>query len=189
MSITKNAGSNFGVFLRKFLQSPRRIGSAIPSSDFLARAMIQPIDWSRVRSIVELGAGTGVFTRYIQQLKQPDCAGIIFEQDVEMRERLRRLYPGLIYRSNAENLYSDITELGFTQVDCILSGLPFANFSKKTRDCVLEGIARSLKPGGQFVAFQYSLQMRRHLEEQFSSVDLKVVPLNLPPAFVYSCVN
>jgi len=43
--------------------------------------MIKPIDWENTRSIVELGAGTGVFTRYVHELKHPHCKAVIFERD------------------------------------------------------------------------------------------------------------
>ena len=63
------------IFLYKFIKSPKSIGSITPSSTFLAQAMIKPINWNDARAIVELGAGTGIFTRYIQQLKHPYCKG------------------------------------------------------------------------------------------------------------------
>jgi phospholipid N-methyltransferase len=174
-------------FLYKFVQSPKRIGSITPSSNFLARAMIRPIDWNNTRSVVELGAGTGTFTRYILQLKHPQCQGIIFEQDQEMTKYLRKLYPGLHYRSQAEDLYPVLQQLGLSEVDYILSGLPFMNFPQAVRERILNGVALSLKPGGLFIQFQYSLQMKNQLLKRFSRVDLKFIPFNVPPAFVYYC--
>jgi phospholipid N-methyltransferase len=174
-------------FLYKFIQSPKRIGSITPSSDFLAQAMIYPIDWNNTRSIVELGAGTGIFTRYIQQLKHPKCQGIVFEQDKEMAMYLQNLYPGLHYHSRAEELYPVLQQHGLSKVDCILSGLPFMNFPQAIRERILNGVAHSLKPGGLFIQFQYSLQMKHQLSKRFTKVDVRFVPLNVPPAFVYYC--
>jgi len=116
--------------------------------------MIKPIDWENTRSIV--GAGTGVFTRYVHELKHPHCKAVIFERDREMTRRLRWLYRGLHYRSRAEDLYPAIRQLGLSEVDCILSGLPFAVLPRSVRVQVLEGVVRSLKPGGLFIQFQYS---------------------------------
>lgn len=176
-------------FLKKFLRSPKKIGSITPSSPFLAQAMFKTVDWQSVQTIVELGAGTGVFTRQIHARKLNRCEAIIFECDDDMRRRLQRLYPDFHYYENAKNICADIRALGLTQVDCIISGLPFANFSQSLRNCILEGVVNSLKPGGQFIAFQYSLQMKKQLNERFKNVELSVVPLNLPPAFVYYCSN
>lgn len=179
--------SDKALFLDRFVKAPRCVGSVTPSSPFLARAMIKPIVWSQVRSIVELGAGTGVFTQYIHRLKHSDCRGIIFEQDHVMRQRLMHLYQGLNYRSQAEDIYPAIRELGLSEVDCVLSGLPFANFPQDYCNQILEGVALSLKPGGLFIQFQYSLQMKNQLLKRFSKIEFGFVPLNIPPAFVYYC--
>ena len=175
------------IFLYKFINSPKSIGSITPSSTFLAKAMIKPIDWENARSIVELGAGTGVITRYIQQLKHPHCKGIIFEKDEEMAKRLMKCYQGLYYRFRAEDLYLVLQQIGLCEVDCILSGLPLANFPQSLRDRILDEVLLSLKPGGLFIQFQYSLQMKNQLQKRFTKIDLRFVPLNIPPAFVYYC--
>lgn len=175
------------LFLDRFVKAPRCIGSITPSSPFLAQAMIKPIDWPNIRSIVELGAGTGVFTQYIHQLKHSDCKGIIFEQDHVMRQRLTHLYQGLDYRSQAEDINSVIHELGLSEVDCILSGLPFSNFTQGLCDQIIDGVTLSLKQGGLFIQFQYSLQMKNQLLKRFSKIDFGFVPLNIPPAFIYYC--
>ncbi|MBP1931206.1 class I SAM-dependent methyltransferase [Ammoniphilus resinae] len=176
-------------FFYKFLKSPKRVGSVTPSSIFLANAMLKNVDWENTQSIVELGAGTGAFTRLIQQNKKSSTNGIIYEQDTEMRLRLERLFPEMSFHSSAENLFEDIRDLGLEQVDCILSGLPFANFSQTLRDRIIDAVVQSLRPGGTFIAFQYSRQMLPQLEKHFSDIDVSFVPLNIPPAFVYLCTK
>lgn len=175
------------MFLNKFLQSPQRVGSIRPSSRFLAQAMMKPIDWENTNTIVELGAGTGAFTRLIQDKKKKDCQVIIFEQDQEMREQLQTNYPFFHYCAEAKDIYSTIGKLGFKEIDCVISGLPFANFPDELREEIMEGVIHSLKPGGLFIAFQYSLQMRKSLALLFKKTNVSFVPINLPPAFVYYC--
>jgi phospholipid N-methyltransferase len=51
---------------------------------------------------------------------------------------------------------------------------------------LLSEIQQALKPGGWFVAYQYSLQMKELLELRFQTVKT-LVPLNLPPGFIYVC--
>jgi phospholipid N-methyltransferase len=174
-------------FLNKFLQSPQTVGSITPSSRFLAKSMMKYVDWENARSIVELGAGTGIFTRYINELKHPDSQVVVFERDQEMRKKLEAMYPTLDYHSNAKDIHSVIKLMGLQEVDCVLSGLPFANFPEEVRDDIMEGILRSLKPGGLFIAFQYSLQMKKRLDYYFNDTDITFVLLNFPPAFVYCC--
>jgi len=174
-------------FFRKFLKSPGKVGSFIPSSSFLVDKMLEYIEWNRICSIIELGAGTGVLTRKLAKLKQSHWKVLVFELDNEMRQRLEQLIPEFNYYVNAKEIYHIVQLQGLEKVDCIISGLPFANFSEELREDILDGVVRSLKPEGQFVAFQYSLHMKEQLHRYFATVKISFVPLNLPPAFIYHC--
>lgn len=178
---------NRALFLYKFLRSPRTVGSITPSSRYLAEEMFKHVDWENTRSLVELGAGTGIFTHFIQELKHPECKALIFEREPTMRHQLEAAFPHLYYYSNAQDIYQALQEMDLPQVDVIVSGLPFSNFDQELRDRIIGGVLRSLKPGGLFITFQYSLQMKRQLTKHFADVDISFVPLNVPPAFVYCC--
>lgn len=175
------------VFLYKFLQSPKSVGSVTPSSRFLTEKMMQPIDWQNLRAVAELGAGTGVFTRAIRERMHPDAKALIFEQDEAMRRQLGQREPMLTFEKDAQDLSAAMGRHGLPHLDAVVSGLPFANFDPVLRDRILDEVSRSLRPGGVFVTFQYSLQMRAHLEKKFAKVQIGFVPLNFPPAFVYVC--
>ena len=54
-------------FLAAWVQKPRQTASVVPSSRYLARLMVAQIDPAGGR-VLELGGGTGVFTRAIQEL-------------------------------------------------------------------------------------------------------------------------
>lgn len=177
------------LFFHKFLKSPGTIGSITPSSKYLTYEMISKIPWGRVDTIVELGAGTGVFTEYIRKMKKAECKALIFELDEEMREALKQSYPELTFRDDARKLEAYVREQSLPQVDCVLSGLPFAVFPREDQRAITNGVKEVLKEGGQFIAFQYSLQMKGLLEETFSKVEISFTPFNIPPAFVYKCVK
>lgn len=51
----------------------------------------------------------------------------------------------------------------------------------------MDQILSSLKEDGLFIAFQYSKQMKKQLEQHFVIERICFVPRNLPPAFVYVC--
>ena len=175
------------LFFRRFLASPGTVGSLTPSSAFLARAMFAQVDWENLGAIAELGAGTGVFTREIANNKKMCCKAAIFELDDIMRGRLERKYHDLAFYANACDLEQAAQDLGIERFDCIVSGLPFAVFPQKVRDCILDAVESTLKDGGLFVTFQYSLQMREQLRRRFGDVRLRFVPFNMPPAVVYNC--
>ncbi|WP_227874202.1 class I SAM-dependent methyltransferase [Tumebacillus algifaecis] len=175
------------VFLSKFLTSPKQVGSVLPSSRYLTNKMLEPIDWDQVRAVAELGAGTGVFTRAINRRMHRKAQAVIFEADPMMRNRLKEQSPNLNYWGDATELNHALQQFGMGKLDVVFSGLPFANFEQDMRDKLLSEVVESLKPGGKFIAFQYSLQMKKQLQERFRSVKIGFVPMNVPPAFVYIC--
>jgi len=175
------------LFFRKFARRPKQIGSAIPSSRFLAESMSAPVPWQSVRAIAELGAGTGAVTREITRRAIPGTQIYLFEKDSKMRKRLLLKYPGCKVAANAVNMAAILEQQGESELDCIVSCLPFYNFPETMRDAIMEQVWKSLKPGGLFIAFQYSLQMKKRLSHMFKLERIKFVPLNFPPAFVYVC--
>lgn len=174
-------------FLEKFFRSPRTVGSVIPSSHFLVNAMMRSIQWDQVRSIAELGAGTGVFTRAIAQRSRPETRVLVFEHDSDMRARLQAKFPRFHHRDDALQLTTAAQSTGVTSLDCVVSGLPLALFASDMRALLMDQVVSILNPGGLFIQFQYSLQMLSELRRRFGRVHVGVVPLNLPPAFVYVC--
>lgn len=174
-------------FLYKFFLEPGKIGSITPSSSFLTSAMLADLPWDRMETIVELGAGTGVFTHFIAEHKKESGQVLVIERDFVMCKLLRIAHPTFHYGAKAERLDWLLHWHNLPPADCIISGLPFAAFSKPLRHEIVAAVYRSLKPGGIFVAFQYSLQMRKTLHNYFHKVSIDFVPLNMPPAFVYYC--
>jgi phospholipid N-methyltransferase len=175
------------LFLHKFLLRPKQVGSVTPSSPHLARAMVNAIPWERMGSVAELGAGTGPITSCIQDKLAPGAKFIMFEKEPHLRSELEKRFPEFVCFPDVLQLQDSIRQEGIYQVDCILSGLPFANFPQSVRSDILHQLDISLKPGGMFVAFQYSLQMKKQFASMFDLQAIRYVPLNLPPAFVYVC--
>jgi phospholipid N-methyltransferase len=173
-------------FFGSFLRSPRNVGSVIPSSAWLASAMVGPIDFATVRTIVELGAGSGVFTERVLGATAPEARVLVFERDDLMRQRLSDKHPELELLPDAFELRKTVEEGG---VDAVICSLPFANFARARRAQLTEDIRTVLRPGGKLIAVQYSLQMRKSLRSLFDDVSISFVPLNVPPAFVYTCTK
>lgn len=175
------------LFFYKFLRSPGQIGSVTPSSKFLARAMVSSVSWDEVNSVAELGAGTGAITKYIQAAANADTRVLLFEKDPALYRELRFQYAQYGCYRDACRLQYIMGQEKLEQLDCVISGLPFFNFSQTVRDHLLDEIIASLKDGGLFIAFQYSRQMKKQLAGRFDIEEIKFVSLNVPPAFVYVC--
>lgn len=175
------------LFLQSFIRKPMEIGSVWPSSRFLARKMVQQVAWEEVGAIAELGSGTGAITREIQSHVSKKATVLLFEKDGEMNGNLQNEFPDYLCYQNAVELLKIMDHHCIKQLDCVISGLPFFNFSKELRERLLNQVIDSLKPGGYFIAFQYSLQMKNLLSRTFHIEKIHYVPLNFPPAFVYVC--
>ncbi len=175
------------LFFRKFLQSPGTVGSVVPSSRFLVRQMLSPVDWKRSAFVAELGAGTGILTRDIVRRRAPRSRVLVFELDDTMRENLKREFRDCGIHRDASQLKEVMDRERIPAFDCIISSLPFAVFPQELRQTLLENIQACLAPSGVFVAYQYSLQMRSQFAQIFDDISLRFVPLNVPPAVVYRC--
>nr|WP_145402101.1 methyltransferase domain-containing protein [Paenibacillus xylanexedens] len=178
---------NYFLLLLGFLKNPKRVGSVIPSSKWLAQKVVHSVAWNEVSSIAELGSGTGAITRLIQHRTADPTKVFLFERDPGMRKRLKSTYPHFQVSSNASYLYKKTTQEALQSVDCIICGLPFFNFSNEMRQRILDQIQLALKPGGTLIVYQFSLQMKRTLNHHFIVEDVAFVPSNFPPAFVYVC--
>ncbi|PQP81429.1 phospholipid methyltransferase [Paenibacillus sp. PCH8] len=175
------------LFLKSFLRSPKYVGSIIPSSRFLANNMVNQVNWLEVKAVAELGSGTGPITRYIHKQVQGSTKVLLFEMDETMRTNLRTTYPNFSCYPDGAHLVECMKQEKIQQLDCIFSGLPFFNFEPALRDTLVDQVYKALKPGGLFIAFQYSLQMKKILSERFIIEKIQLVPFNIPPAFVYVC--
>jgi len=170
------------LFLNRFFNNPRRVGSITPSSRFLAKAMVSSIDWQNVQHAAELGPGTGIFTAEIDKHLRSEATFIIAEKDKHFREMIEKRFEQHQVIEDAKDLSSYNSNL-----DCIISGLPFKSLPEKETKAIMKSIIDSLNSTGLFVTFQYSLHMKKEFEKHFQSVNIHFVPLNMPPAFVYVC--
>ena len=68
-------------FFRSFLANPRAVGAILPTSRRTVRDMLDMADFERARTVVELGAGTGVYTGEVIARLRPDARFLAFEVD------------------------------------------------------------------------------------------------------------
>ncbi len=56
------------LFLKKYLKNPQTVGSVIPSSEFLGKAIYKSVKELGQATVIEIGAGTGALTQHISSL-------------------------------------------------------------------------------------------------------------------------
>ncbi len=177
-------------FIKNFWKEKKMVGAMSPSSSFLAKKMLQDIDFSTAKVIVELGPGTGVFTKKIIEKMTPDTQLFVFELNEAFIHSLQRKIQDprvhLIHDS-AENIGQYLAEKGIKEADAVISSLPLTNFPKEVKENILDESKRIMKKEGYYVQFQYSLNAKKLIKERFSKVEIRFTPINFPPAFVYSC--
>jgi phosphatidylethanolamine/phosphatidyl-N-methylethanolamine N-methyltransferase len=177
-------------FLKQFWQEKKMVGSMVPSSKYLAKKMLSPINFNDAKVIIELGPGTGVFTQKIIENMRTDATLLVFELNDQFFEILKNNFsdPRVHFiHDSAEKIEEYMQLHHLEQADVVVSSLPLANFPKKLRDAILNASNKALKPVGQYIQFQYSLQSKKQLKKTFKEVQIGFTPLNFPPAFVYSC--
>jgi len=193
------SSNNSARFLREFLAQPMATGAIVPSSDALGKAIVGNLNLSNAKAVVEYGPGTGAFTTYVLQALDHDARFIAIEINPRLAEMFRKQHPDVqIFQDSVANARDICDTAGIAQVDCIVSGLPWASFQESMQVEFLDEMMRVLKPGGQFVTFAYvhglilppGRRFSRILPRYFSSISKSpVVWRNFPPAFVYSCTR
>jgi phosphatidylethanolamine/phosphatidyl-N-methylethanolamine N-methyltransferase len=188
---------SIGKFFAEFVLHPTKTGAVAPSSQYLARVMVQWIDLPGAKTVLEYGPGTGVFTEHILGRMRPDAQFAAIELNSRLAELFRRRHPQLtLVEDSVANVEEICRRLGLESVDCIVCGLPWASFPESLQTRILDQMMTVMGPGGQFVTFAYLQGLllppgRRFaalLPRYFSHVSKsRTVWLNLPPAFVYQC--
>jgi phosphatidylethanolamine/phosphatidyl-N-methylethanolamine N-methyltransferase len=183
--------SKKGSFLKTFLRD-RQVGAMSPSSRFLASKMVENIDFSTAKVLVELGPGTGVFTHVLLEKMLPDAHLLVFElNDAFYHELVKNIQDPRVQliHDSAEKIQEYLKQSGLAEADVIISSLPLAMFSSELRRNILNASKDALKKDGKYIQFQYSLQSKKKLEKTFEEVSIRFTPLNFPPAFVYTCTK
>lgn len=177
--------------LQAFIDDWRSVGSVAPTSRFVAKDMLDPIDFSKVKVAVELGAGVGNITRSMLRRMRPDARLVSVEINPRFIKHLRKTLhdPRLVLvEGSAEDLPRLLRQQGFDQADCIVCAIPFASLPKELRERICEASAACLAPGGKMTAVQYSnLVLPKLLRRHFGPFEVRVCWLNLPPAWIYEC--
>ncbi|MBI5654916.1 methyltransferase domain-containing protein [Candidatus Uhrbacteria bacterium] len=169
-------------WLKKLVKNPAVIGSVAPSGPSLAKLMTRDIP-THAR-VLELGPGEGAITQQIlKKLSSPSQLELI-EFDRDLGQICRTKFPGVaVHHGDVEDFLRDNDK----RYDFIVSGIPFAAMDKAKRQRVFNLIRDHLADDGSYVMFQYSVTTLGELKKIFRDVDTGFTPLNVPPAFVFTC--
>lgn len=175
-------------FFLAWMSAPLRVASVTPSSEALAELITSEISGS-TGPVLELGPGTGVFTRALirRQVAQGDLTLVELGQD--FAALLRHRFP------DARVLEIDAAAVGQAPLfddaaaGAAISGLPLLSMPPSKVTAILAGSFRWLRPGGAFYQFTYgprcpiapAVLERLNLKAERVGRTLR----NVPPAVVY----
>ncbi|WP_196501885.1 class I SAM-dependent methyltransferase [Aestuariivirga litoralis] len=177
------------VFLRQFVESPRAVGSFVPSGEHLAAAMVKGLAPCS-GLVVELGPGTGVFTRRLLAMGIEPAHLMLVEFNPVFARRLRKEFLGVdVAEGDAADLDMMLAERGLDKAALILSSLPFRNLPAESASRIVMAMGRALAPGGTVVQFTYRLlppiAPDDALRAGLAGRRQELVLANFPPAFVW----
>lgn len=175
-------------FLRSWMADPIRVAAVTPSGASLARLITREVLPAHGR-VLELGAGTGAFTRAILDRGVSEEDLTLVESGSGFADVLRQRFP------RATVLQLDAAKLGREGVGppggigAVVSGLPLLTMSPRKCMAILRGAFSVVGPTGSFYQFTYGYWCpvsRRILERLgLEATRVGVTFNNLPPASVY----
>ncbi|PZM12113.1 class I SAM-dependent methyltransferase [Rhizobium tubonense] len=180
--------SDFVQFFRSWVSNPRQVSAIAPSGERLARLMTREIE-ALDEPVLELGPGTGVFTRALLARGVRECDLTLIEFGAEFVGALSGRFPkARVVQMDA----GEIAEAGLfdgNPVGAVVSGLPLLSMPPSKVAAILSGAFSVLRAGGAFYQFTYGPRcpVQRAIME---GLDLQATRIggtvrNLPPASVY----
>ncbi|MBA8881806.1 class I SAM-dependent methyltransferase [Phyllobacterium myrsinacearum] len=180
--------SDLLAFLRSWIRSPLRTAAIMPSGVAVSALMTQEID-PGFGPVLELGPGTGPFTRSLLARGIPETELTLVEYSLEFTTLLKRRFP------KARILQMDAAQIGEANlyetgtVGAVVSGLGVLTMQPRQVKGILSGAFKYLRPGGSFYQITYGPRCpvspdildHLHLETRFVGRTMR----NVPPASVY----
>jgi phospholipid N-methyltransferase len=178
------------LFARNFFRHPRMLGSIVPSSRFLIKQLLEPINWGRARVIVEYGPGVGGITAEVLRRLRADATLIAIEMNPDFVGYLRSSIKDRrlqLVQGSAAQVDEILRRFGYTRADYIISGIPFSTIPAPLREEILRKTRDALEPEGAFLVYQFSTRVLRDLTRIFGYVGRRFELLNVLPAHLFIC--
>jgi phospholipid N-methyltransferase len=178
------------LFARNFFRHPRMLGSIVPSSRFLIKQLLEPINWARARVIVEYGPGVGGITAEVLRRMRSDATLIAIEMNPDFVDYLKHSIQDTrlrVVEGSAVSVEEILRRFGHTRADYIISGIPFSTIPAPLRERILRKTRDVLEPQGAFLVYQFSTRVLQDLKKVFGYVGRRFEPLNVLPAHLFIC--
>ncbi len=192
------ASHQIRIFLRAWARDPMGVAAVLPSGRQLSQKMLKPLSLlpesdPATQRVIELGAGTGAFTRALIDHGLHARNLLVVERDAALHGLLCQRFPALqVIQADACALRTAALSSGYLQegpADAVISGLGLLSMPRNTQRSILTEAFAVLRPGGCFVQFTYghASPVSRALHEEMG-LHVRRAGLawrNAPPASVF----
>jgi len=191
--VARSSRDEVWTFFRQWLRRPLSTAAVSPSSRFLARRMVAALPAGAHR-IIELGAGTGTFTRHLLDHGIAPADLLAVEFNPALHDYLVARFPGVqVVQADARHLRDSPAVRDFARsapVQAVVSGLGLLAMPRSGQREVLSAALDLMDGDGVFVQFTYGPVAPVH-PEVLRELNLHAVRrgftlLNVPPASVYT---
>lgn len=176
-------------FLWGFMRHPARVGSVAPSSGHLESRLVREAQVAQARTVVELGPGTGGTTAALLRAMHPSARLLAIELDPQFHAHVaRRVHDARLHLAldSAQRLEALLAAHGLGAADAIISGIPFSTLPRLAADQVAAAVARALRPGGRFVAYQVRASVEDYVCPYLGPAQRTWEWRNVPPVRVFT---
>lgn len=179
-------------FFKAWLASPRRVSSVVPSSEALAKAITAELQ-DNAGPVLELGPGTGVFTRAILARGIAPQDLTLVEASESFAHKLEQQFPDVRVLALDATRLQDSRLYNGAPLHAVISGLPLLSMRKEQVTAILKGAFHYLKDDGALYQFTYGPKCPVS-DATLKQLGLKATRIsytvrNLPPASVYRFVR
>lgn len=182
------------LFFKRWIKNPLSLGAILPSSRNLSRFMGETVAKDNKGLIdqgyyvLEIGAGTGSFTKALLDAGVPPKQLICVELDPKLFTFLKKRFPGVTcICGDASDLRSLLPPALTSKIATVVSGIPMINIPFKVQEAIIASSFSLLGDTGLFYQFTYS---------PFSSIPANAFKLtkkrigtvffNFPPATIWA---
>ncbi|MFY0619383.1 class I SAM-dependent methyltransferase [Shimia sp.] len=176
--------NDIAVFIGEMMRRPSQVVALAPSSAATAKLMTSGLEHVS-GPIVEIGPGTGSFTKAILDLGIARERLTLLELNPRFCDALREKFPGVnVLNRPAQHIEST----GLKGVGAVVSGVPVLSRPTIQREVVGRAL-KVMAPDGIFTQITYSptapISAQMQAELGITSKRRGIVWANLPPAHVY----
>lgn len=166
----------------------RQVAAIASSSKFVIQKVIKKLP-KNTKTIIEYGPGNGALTKKLLKVLPKDGKLLVIESNQQFANNLKKLKdPRLIViHSRVEATLETLSDLGFNQVDAVVSSIPFSFLQPEVRQTIVAHTYKILAPGGRFIVFhQYKRLIIPTLYAFFEDVHTSFEILNVFPCFIFN---